>query len=287
MTNDDFSPPPADEDSDDLRYAPSAAEGMSSESDQDVEASLEIVSGETGESPLPTEDLDIDAALAAVATLHDVLAEQEASEQAALERQEAAAEAAAEQQARLRHPELFFPMPPFTGLQRGRIDAIVPALALILTGAWLTFTLTTSSIPPDPLPTAVVLATGAALTLLVRWISTGRWSRGTLFFALIIVFTAAGLAVLVLQPGLRNAWPVLLAAPGLAFVLASLLARPTERRLMLPGLMLLFAGAAGLVYSYGLLPANLLITAASLWPAAAIAITILLLLPLITRRRPS
>ena len=119
---------------------------------------------------------DIDAALAAVASLSEMMPEREA---------EAQARADSQQGTPTFVPEM--PMPPLTTLKRGQLGSIVPALLLIGFGAWLTLT-TTSGTPPDPL-----LVAGRdrrrdhAVTLLAQWIGTGRWSRGVLFFALLVL----------------------------------------------------------------------------------------------------
>jgi hypothetical protein len=258
-------------------------EAVSDQTAGDEEIEPESVLPET---PVTTElsidsNLDIDAALAAVATLDDMLAEQEAAEQSRI----AQAEELAQRQARLQNPELFFPMPPVTSLQRGRMDSVIPALVLLLTGAWLTFTLTTSQTAPDPVLVLLVLAAGTGITLLAHWLSSGRWASGAIFFALLIAL-AAGIAVfLVAGPGFVAGWPLLLAAPGGAIILTAFLAQPPDRRLILPGLLFIFSGIVGLVILSGLLPFNVMPLAASLWPVVAVLLVIILILPLILRRR--
>jgi hypothetical protein len=232
------------------------------------------------------DDLDVEGALAAVSSLSDMLAEEEAAEQARLAQAEARARATAERQSRLEHPELFFPMPPPATLYRGHIASIVPALLLILTGAWLTITLTTST-PPAPALIVVVAAGGVAVTLLVRWLSSGRWARGTLFFALLPLL--AGLTIVYLiqpsTPGLAQGWPVLLVVVGVAFLLAGLMGQPVDRRMLLPALAFAIAGFAALALTTGVISRALVSTAALWWPVIALVILVIWLLPVVFRQR--
>lgn len=295
-TNDDLQTSPlSDESSDDLRFAPPAEDNeMAAASPEKTEPEAHPEDA-LAEKSVSEEDmllgssmgnsLDIDAALAAVATLDDLLAEQEAAEQSRIAHEQAEAEARAERQARLKNPERFFPMPPLINLQRGRIDSAVPALAFILIGVWLTFSATTSGTFPSPASVLGAALAGITLTLLARWLSSGRWARGALFFALVIVLIVCVCAVLVVGQFFATGWPLLIVALGAAFILSSFLAQPVDRRLAAPGLMISFAGIVGLIVTSGALPSNILTTAASLWPAVTVAVALILLLPLIFRRR--
>lgn len=234
-----------------------------------------------------TDGMDIEAALAAVSTLSDMLAEQEAAEQARIAQIEAEAQAAAERQARMEHPERFFPVPPLATLQRGQMASVVPALLLIGVGAWLTFTLTTTQTPPDAGVTASIALGGLGLTLLARWLASGRWARGALFGGLALLL-GAGILIVLLQPaspGLERGWPLLLCGVGVAAALSGLLAFPHDRRLLLPGLALLVAGIAGAGVLMGALGGEIVSLAASLWPVAAVIVALILLLPIVFRQR--
>lgn len=232
-------------------------------------------------------DLDIEGALAAVASLSDMLAEEEAAEQARLVQAEAQARTAAERQARLERPELYFPMPPSQSLQRGQTASVVPAVLLILTGAWLTFAFTTSSAPPDAALIAAVAAGGVAITLLVRWLSSGRWARGSLFFALVLLLS--GVTIIYLfqpsAPGLVKGWPLLLVEVGLAFLLTGVMAQPVDRRLLLPAIALWVAGLAALAVTMGVIDNSLLAAASAWWPVTLLVVALLWLLPLVFRQR--
>ncbi len=266
---------------DDLRYAPPP---------EPTDMANTII--ETGESLAvsefrPTEGMDIEAALAAVSTISDMLAEQEAEEQARIAREEAAAQAAAERQARLEHPEQFFPVPPQLALQRGSLASIVPALILMVIGAWLTFTLTTTQALPDRNLIGLAVGGGLMVILLARWLSAGRWGRGLLFIALSLLLTGAATFVLTQTNvlSLSQGWPLVLIAPGLAFIMTSFLAQPQDRRLILPGVLFIAAGAVGFVVTDGLLNTDLLNFAGTLWPAVLAIIAGLWLLPLVFRQR--
>jgi hypothetical protein len=277
--------------SDDARFAPPTEAQKQAEI---VETENDTVEGEIIENQ-PTENadaavtdgMDIEAALAAVSTLSDMVAEQEAAEQARIAEIEAEAQAAAEREARLQHPELFFPVPPMSSLHRGQMTSVIPALLLIVMGAWLTFTLTTTKAAPDMMVLAVIAGGGIGITLLARWLGSGRWARGSLFFGLIFLLLA-GSAFYLSQPGSpgwTQGWPVLLIAAGIAFMLTGLLAIPRNGRLVLPGLALIVAGIAGFVITLGVLSGEVITTIGTLWPAAVALVVVIWALPLIFRQR--
>lgn len=241
----------------------------------EMEVEVSAVDEEVGvtDNPLMGEDWslgDIDAALAAVASLSETVAD---------------AEAESHQQAEPTFvPEMS--MPPLTTLKRGQLGSLVPALLLIGVGAWLTLTTTTGA-PPSPLLVAGVVIGGLVLTLLAYWISSGRWSRGTLFFALVVLLVA-GVIGFSLQPNglnLTRAYPLLIVAVGLAVVLDGLLARPANARLIAPGALLVLAGVVGLTVTLNLIPPDVMTIAVPLAPVVLIVVVLLWLLPLVFRRR--
>ncbi len=283
-------------DDDELRFAPpldapdeaAVEDALDAPDEAAVEEALAALdtppAGDTA-APEPFDGaLDVDAALAAVSRLDDILAEEEAAEQARLAREQAAADEAAQRVERLKHPEYFFAMPPLLITQRGRVDAVVPALALIGVGAWLTFTLTTSGAPPDPLLALAVGAAALSAAFLARWLAAGRWARGALLLALLLLAGAAALYLVAAGPGLVAGWPLLLLAPAAAFAGVGLLARPAQPRLLLTAALLTAAALAGYAVTAGLIPADLQARIAPLWPAAVAALAIALALPLLRRR---
>lgn len=285
MTNEDRNPLaetnlppemlPAD---DDLRFAPAEA--------ADEAASAAVDEPHDGAVFQVAEGMDIEAALAAVSSLSDMLAEQEAAEQAKIAQAEAEARAAEERRMRLEHPEMFFPVPPQIVLKRGQMASVVPALLLMAIGAWLTFAHTASPTPPDGPLVAALLVGGVAVTFLARWLSAGRWERGSLFVALALLFVA-GVAFYLVLPGSvggARGWPLLVSAVGAAFVLTALLAYPPDRRLLLPGLLLVMAGLIGLAVMMSLLPAGLTAVVVNLWPVVLALVLLVWLLPVLRRR---
>ncbi len=272
MTDEERIPTPEESAADDTAdYAP-----QPSDDDDTLIAELEAASGTP--PPAPVDDWmvgDIDAALAAVASLSEIMPEREA---------EAEARADARRSAPAFVPRM--QLPPVVTLKRGRLGSLVPALFLIGIGAWLTL-MTTAGTPPDPLLVAGVVVGGIVLSLLAHWLGTGRWSFGLLFFALLLLLLA-GVVFFSLQPtGLdpQRAYPLVLVALGLAMTLAGLLGRPFSLRLMLPGLLVVLAGGVGLAVTLGYVPPDLLTTAVTFAPAVLVVVLVLLLLPLIFRRR--
>ncbi len=263
-------------------FAPPATETIA---ENEEEPAVEVAS-----DSLPinvTDGLDIEAALAAVSTLSDVIAEQEAAEQARIDRIEAEAQAKIERQARMENPERFFSVPPLTTLKRGQLASIIPALWLIGVGAWLTFTLTSTYTAPDTILLILVIAIGLGLTFIARWLASHRWARGSLFFGLVSLLFG-GLFFYINQPnafGLASAWPLFFTAIGLAMLITRILTPSVQSRLLLPSLILIIAGLAGAVITMGLLDNNITVAAASLWPVALVTIVVIWLFPLVFRQR--
>ena len=216
---------------------------------------------------------DIDAALAAVASLSEPVTEKEA--------QEIALDAAPPKRTSAYSPTL--PMPPLSRLKRGQLGSVIPALLLIGLGAWLTLN-TTSGTAIDPTLIALVVIGGIALTLIAHWIGTGRWSRGTLLFGVMIALTFAVIYLSGRRAELHLTYPVILSFAGVALILAGVLSRPPIRRAFAPGLLLIVAGGIGLVVSMGLVPSNLLPIAVTAAPLVALLVLIILLLPRLRRR---
>jgi hypothetical protein len=250
----------------------------------------ETLPSDVPEPALPatvTDGLDIEAALAAVSSLSDMVAEQEAAEQARLAQIEADSQAAAERQVRIDHPERFFPVPALLVSRRGQLDSLVPALLLIAAGAWLTFTLTTSgSLPSADLLLALVVG-GLGLAFVARWLTSGRWGNGVLFIGLSLML-GAGVMVFLGQsgsPGWGSGWPLLVGAVGAAMLLTAVLSRPGQGRLLLPASVLVAASATGLVVTLGLIPADLLSITAAYWPVPLVVLAVLLILPVVIRQR--
>jgi hypothetical protein len=230
--------------------------------------------------------LDVDAALASVAALPDVVAERTAQEEA--ERARIEAEAQAREADASRRATHYFARPPRVALQRGRLSSVIPALVLIATGAWLTLTLTTSEEQTlETGSTALVIAGGLGLMMLAYWIGSGRWSRGACFGGLFILLSAAVLVFLTQDDTLQaDGWPMLIVAGGVAALLTALLAQPTSGRLIFTGLALVVAGLLALfVVTSDTLLDDLNDYGAIMGGVALVATLILMALPVLAGRR--
>jgi len=228
---------------------------------------------------------DIDDALASVSSLSDVIAEQEAQEAAEKRREEAQEQAIAE--AEKRREAYYFERPPATTLDRGQTASIVPALALMVSGAGLTFAFTTADEPPQIGLVLLAMAGAAGISLLSYWLSTERWSRGALFGGLAILGTGAILLLLAQtdDPGAAG-WPLLISGLGAAIALSGVLSPPVQGRQVMAGLVLVVAGLAGLSVTLDVLDTDMLDAIQDFGLVILAVIAVLVLIPgLLARRR--
>lgn len=231
---------------------------------------------------LESEELDVDQALAAVASLHELVLEQEIAP--AEVQQEVEAERPVDE------GPAYTPTlrtPPMMTLQRGQMASVIPALVVIAAGAWLTLTLTTSDTPPDARLMAMVAAGAVGVILAGYGLSSGRWARGALFLGLGMLFSAGTVFVLSqrIGPGLVKGWPLVVVALGAAAIVTALLSPADRRGLFGTGLLVAFAGAIGLGVTLNLIAGRVVNILASLWPGVLVVVLALWLLPVIFRRR--
>lgn len=255
--------------------------------------------GADGDTEIPDADhtfdapLDIEAALASVASLDDVLAEHAAIEAAEAERQ--AAEAAAlEQVEQVRLAEesqraaYYLPRPPVVGmLRRGQAASAVPALLLVALGAWLTFTLALQEAAPSPGVVLLIVVGGVGLSLLAYWVTSARWARGALVAGLSLVLSA-GLLFFLAQtesPG-ADGWPLLLLVVAGCILLAAWIAPPVGESHLFGGVIVGVAGLVALAVTTGFVSDSVLDLFRTLAPGILIAGVVVLLLPTLPRRRP-
>jgi hypothetical protein len=204
--------------------------------------------------------LDIDAALAAVGALPDLMAERDAAYDIERQRQQDV-ERTAEERERWRQGYRFA-RPPQMRLQRGQPASVIPALILIAVGAYLTFALTLSQTPPAPGLVALLVCGAIGITLLSYWLNARRWARGALFGGLILIFfglvfygvTTPSIAS-ALPAGLvsDSGWRLFLGAVFAALLLSGLLARPVSIGLAVLGMGGLLGIALGLLIDSGAL----------------------------------
>ncbi len=164
--------------------------------------------------------------------------------------------------------------PQFRQVRRAQVSMAFPALMAIAFGVLLL-------INPPTLTSqlALGLGTGAVgIGLVARFLFNARRERG-LFFLGIMILLMIGLAVVVIARTLpfSEVWPLLIMALGLALLLTFLFERNHERGLILPGVMLIVAGASALAVTLRFLPTDGLAIVAANWPLAFILIAVLLL----------
>jgi hypothetical protein len=254
-------------------------------------------------SAFGTDDLDVEGALAAVASLHeltrtdeikavdDLLSEEDFPEIDEFERVESLDDELDEEteitfeSGEASHYESVFPRPPSSVLHRGQLASIVPALLLIGVGAYLTFLFSATE---QTLNLSVIMAVtigGFGAVLLAQWISSARWAMGSFFIAALLLLIASTVAYLILPNNLSlmEGWPLLLTAAGTAFVLSDLFV-PSGRRLWLIGLILAISGLAGTVATSNLLDEGIQQIIGSLLPLALVIVLVLLIAPILRRQ---
>lgn len=172
----------------------------------------------------------------------------------------------------------------FRQSRRLQVSMAFPALALIALGGlliaapvWLT-----------PIVTAGLAVGAGAISLLARFWLNGRRERGLCFLGLTVLLWSLFLtAVVARNLLLDHLWPILLMALGLALLCTFLFERAHERNVILPGLVLILAGAVALAFTWPLLPGDWLGGVQSVliyWPLLCLALA-MLLLPRALRRR--
>jgi len=281
-----------------------------------VEADDETVESSTDVPPEPawveyappiSADADVDAALAAVASMSSMTNFDEKTVTAALDEMDEAFDAADDDELMDRLDEIdsapspaapipayqpALALPPINKLRRGSLGSLVPALILIGVGAWLTIT-TTSGAVIDSTVLAAIAIGGAVLSLLAYWISSGRWTRGALFTSAALALIGGLLFVTAAPPALNvnlgfnlvQAYPLIIAAFGIAMLIGGVLGRPASRATFAPGIVLLAAGIVGFLVTFGVIPQAVLDSVAPLWFVPVVALVLLWLLPLVFRLR--
>ena len=254
-----------------------------------------------------TDEIDVESALAAISSLHDLVpADELVAPEAADEEPFIVADEADEgvaiaepvsntvddgseyaDYAEVETVYSDFPRPPHSVLHRGQLASIIPAALLIGAGALMTITLTTSADATLNVPLVSSLAvSGLGLALVTHWFSSARWTTGSFFVGMALLLMGGTTTYLVLPNGLDivQGWPLLLTALGTAFVLTDLVT-PSNQRRWLTGLILAIAGFAGLVVTSHLLEARIVATLGQFLPVALGILLLLLIIPIFRRSR--
>lgn len=227
----------------------------------------------------PLAGLEIDAALAAVASL-DILARPEDAESDDYARSVGFAPGEAEAV-----PPEPLVLPPLSRMQRGEASSVIPALLLIGLGGWLTFALTTTGAMLEP---ALLLGGAGAvfgLALLGYWLSSGRTAVGALFAGLLIL-VLGGASLLLGQSNLvlpGPTPPLIVLLLGLVLLLTGLFAPRELARLRFLGMLVVVGGLAAWAVGYDLIPADVQPLLNLLVIPALLLILVILLVP--ARRR--
>lgn len=233
----------------------------------------------------PYGGLDIEAALASMAGLGDMMAEQRAADEAAAAEVKAEMERAAREAAK--RPKRALQSPPPMVLRRGQPGSVLPALALIGVGAWLTFSLAAPGSPlSEPSNIGKVLLGVGVFTLFAQWFSSGRWPRG-LFFVGLIALVLGLLLVVPLQVAQFENIAVAgsMLALGLGYIFNGLIGRPTNRRFLLPGVIFIAVAALAFVINTGILPLGFMAGFSPYWPVVLAVVLLIMLLPTLRKRR--
>lgn len=274
---------------------------MTDEQEKSPKNEKEAKAAEPKKNKRSTEDIDVEGALAALASLQDLTREESPADEAPPKTEsapdiaefqrietgevEAVEEMSGIPSAESPSPyETIFPRPPVSALHRGQLASVVPALLLIGIGGYLTFALTISNTAPEPFLILAILVAGFGLTLLAQWLSSARWAMGNFFFAMLLLLGGGTLAYLLMPTNLNllQGWPLLITAFGTSLVLTDLFV-PSGRRLWFLGLLLAIAGLAGLSITMNLITGNFAQILGLIWPIPVILLLLVMLAPLFRR----
>lgn len=175
--------------------------------------------------------------------------------------------------------------PPIYDFSRGQLASIVPALALMIYGAWLTFALSTDAVPT--LTKAVVFALIAVgISMLGYWFSSGRSASGAAMVGLLLISIPATLYFINANDLLGNdGWPLIVVAVGAAQFLSSILSKGSTARSGFTGLLMMLMGGFAYALTSNTLDFDVDQSADILLPVLGVVAVILLIAPLLPRKR--
>jgi len=236
---------------------------------------------ESVEPSNPQDEMDVDAALAAVSQL--TLLTDEAQEDDApvdadytpiADDEETVVEIVDE-----------FEIPRDVTMRRGQLSSILPAVTLIILGGWLTFTLTTSSVAPSAGLLLSVVLIGIGVVFLSQWLTSARWSRGN-FFVGTSILLIGGIQFYLSQvtTAVTSGWALWIVAVGIALFGAGYLTLPRLPRLSIMGILTIVAGGIGYVLTSGAISTEVIGFISNLWIVGAVILGFMLIAPFLRRR---
>jgi hypothetical protein len=242
-------------------------------------------------SPLATSDeLDIDAALAAVSQL-TLLTQDEPDATDEISDYHDDSDEVIEEFHRESSPEpeftVEFEQPRDLSMSRGQLASVIPALTLIILGGWLTFTFTTSdtALTVGLLFPVVLIAIG--VIFLSQWLTSARWSRGNFFFgSSALLIGGVQLYLSQVTPDIaNNGWSLWVVALGVAMFGTGYIALPRLPRLSIMGFLTIIAGAIGYILTSGTLDPSVIKFIGNLWFVGVAIIVFMMIAPMIRRRQ--
>ncbi len=244
-------------------------------------------------------DFDVDAALASIATLSDLGIDDDSDDEDDFEPDDASSDDQIGEEINPDGPEDEFGVPdisrsraaaqinvpPIYDFSRGQLASIVPALALMIYGAWLTFVLSSDAAPS--LTEALVFALIAiGASIFSYWLSSGRLANGAGMIGLSLIIVPASLYFITINDTLGvEGWPLLIVAVGIAQFLSSILSRGTVVKGGFTGLLLMLMGGFAYMLTSQTLDFDIDKNAEVLLPVLGVFAVILLIAPLLPRRR--
>jgi hypothetical protein len=155
--------------------------------------------------------------------------------------------------------------------RRSQVSTAIPALLMIGIGLLLLVKPIELTLP---ITLGIVLgALGAGLA--IRFLLNARRERGLFFVgAIILLFIGLIAAAIYSEIDLAQIWPLSVSVIGLAMIVTFVFERSHDRGLLLPGLMLIVAGAVAVPFTMGILPSGILSNVALYWPVLLLLVAL-------------
>jgi hypothetical protein len=155
--------------------------------------------------------------------------------------------------------------------RRSQVSTAIPALIMIGVGLLLLVKPIELTLPI----TLAILLGALGAGLVIRFLLNARRERG-LFFIGALVLLAIGVvaAAIYSELDLGQIWPLSISVIGLAMIVTFLFERSHDRGLLLPGLMLIVAGAVAVPFTMGIFPSSILSGVALYWPVLLLLVAL-------------